>query len=132
MLPLEDVARRMVEEFLSDLEKADPTLVALGSARRLVVPGLPGERIAEIAERENACEIVMGTCARTGLSKLLSGSVAKEVAGRSQVPLTVIKDSGADWEANFGTDRADRREWPAQSAGSSPTAGGLNSSPLHG
>ena len=118
VLPLEDVARDMVEDFLDGLEKADSSLAALRSARRLVVPGLPGERIPEVAERENAAMVVMGSCGRGGLSRMFSGSVAKEVARRCSVPVTVIKESDIDRDLNGAARHQGRGDWWAHAASS--------------
>ncbi len=108
VLPLDEVARDMVEDFLDGLEKADSSLAALKSARRLVVAGLPGERIPEVAERENASMVVMGSCGRGVLSRLFNGSVAKEVARRCRVPVTVIKESDIDWDVNGAAEQRGR------------------------
>lgn len=118
VLPLEEVARDMVEDFLDGLEKADSSLAALKSARRLVVPGLPGERIPEVAERENAAMVVMGSCGRGGISRLFSGSVAKEVARRCSVPVTVIKESDIRWDVNDAAQQRGRGSWWAHAASS--------------
>ena len=121
VLPLQEVASGMVESFLDGLEKADPSLAPLKSARRLVVPGLPGQRIPEVAERENAAMVIMGSCGRSGLSRLFNGSVANEVARRCSVPVTVIKDAEVDWDVNGAArDQGERGAWMAHAASGSP------------
>ena len=123
VLPLKEVARNMVEDFLNDLEKADPSLAVLRSARRLVVPGLPAERIPEIAEREHAAMVIMGSCAPTRFSRLFDRSVAKEVARRCRVPVTVVKDSeSAWWEVDGAAQQRGSGHWLAHAASSSPAA----------
>ncbi len=120
VLPLQEVAGKMVESFLDGLEQADPSLAPLKSARRIVVPGLPGTRIPEVAERENAAMVIMGNCGRSGLSRLLNGSVAKEVARRCSVPVTVIKDSEVNWDVNGATHSQGKRgAWLPHAASSS-------------
>ena len=57
---------------------------------RLLV-GDPATAIVEDAEKENADLIVMGTHGRTGLSRLLMGSVAEAVVRRSKCPVLTIK-----------------------------------------
>jgi len=53
--------------------------------------GHPGEVIAEMAARLDADLIVMGTHGRRGLERALMGSVAREVANVSTVPLLLVK-----------------------------------------
>ena len=53
--------------------------------------GHPGEVITEMAARLDADLIVMGTHGRRGLERALMGSVAREVANTSAVPLLLVK-----------------------------------------
>lgn len=91
MRPIDDVAADMLAEFLEDVRQYNPASNALASVRTLLISGLPAQRITEIASREDAALIVMGTHGRSGLSRLASGSVAAEVMTRSPVPVTVVK-----------------------------------------
>ena len=93
--PLEDVARDMLGDFMAELGSHDSAREALASARTQLVSGLPARRIQEVALREDAALIVMGSHGRTGLSRLAVGSVAAEVAQHSPVPVTVVKGPGA-------------------------------------
>ena len=45
----------------------------------LLISGLPGRRIVEVAEREQASMIIMGTHGRNGFAHMLQGSVAEYV-----------------------------------------------------
>lgn len=56
-----------------------------------VEEGHPGEVIADAAVRLDADLIVMGTHGRRGLERALMGSIAREVANTTSVPLLLVK-----------------------------------------
>lgn len=89
--PLETIARDMLADFIADLGRYDSAREVLASAATRLVTGLPAQRIQEVALREDAALIVMGSHGRTALSRLAVGSVAAEVAQHSPVPVTVVK-----------------------------------------
>jgi nucleotide-binding universal stress UspA family protein len=89
--PLEDVARDMLNDFIAELDAEGSAREALASASTRLVSGLPAQRIEEVALDEDAALIVMGSHGRNAFSLLAAGSVAAEVARRSQIPLTVVK-----------------------------------------
>jgi nucleotide-binding universal stress UspA family protein len=72
------------------LEAADPRARELRIETR-VVEGTPADTIREIAEEIGASLIVMGTHGRTGLSRLLMGSVAEEVLRKAACPVMTVK-----------------------------------------
>lgn len=53
------------------------------------VTGTPAESIVAAAE-DGADEVVIGTAGRSGVSRMLLGSVAETVARRSPVPVTIV------------------------------------------
>jgi nucleotide-binding universal stress UspA family protein len=53
--------------------------------------GDPAGAIVQAAESENADMIVMGTHGRTGLTRLLMGSVAEAVIRRAKCPVLTVK-----------------------------------------
>jgi nucleotide-binding universal stress UspA family protein len=53
--------------------------------------GDPGAEILRVAEDEGCDLIVMGTHGRTGLPRLLTGSVAEEVVRRAPCPMLTVK-----------------------------------------
>jgi universal stress protein A len=57
----------------------------------LTLKGNPGEVIVHFAEKRKADLIVMGTHGRTGLSKLLMGSIAQAVMQNAPCPVITIK-----------------------------------------
>ena len=91
--------------FLTDpktaLEQADlqDMLTSLCDGQRLaahehrVVTGEPVEQIVDVAKREQATLIVMGTKGRTGVKRLLMGSVAEAVASHAPCPVLIYRDA---------------------------------------
>ncbi|MFO0958058.1 MAG: universal stress protein [Isosphaeraceae bacterium] len=57
----------------------------------LIREGEPADEILGIAESEGAELIVMGTHGRTGLDRLLAGSVAESVMRRSSRPVLTVR-----------------------------------------
>jgi nucleotide-binding universal stress UspA family protein len=90
--PITDIAAEMVEDMLVELRDQEPGLQVLQSITPLLVRGLPGRRIIEVAEREQAAMIIMGTHGRNGFAHLLQGSVAEYVAKYARAPVMTVKD----------------------------------------
>jgi nucleotide-binding universal stress UspA family protein len=66
-------------------------------ARAIVRVGPPWEEIVRVAAEEHADLIVMGTQGRTGLERLLLGSVAERVIRQAPCPvLTVRHETGPE------------------------------------
>lgn len=57
----------------------------------LVIEGEPADEVLRVAEAESADLIVMGTHGRTGLDRLLAGSVAEAVMRRSSRPVLTVR-----------------------------------------
>jgi nucleotide-binding universal stress UspA family protein len=53
--------------------------------------GRPARKIIECAEEEDIDHIVMGSHGRSGVARILLGSVAETVIRRSPVPVTVVR-----------------------------------------
>ena len=92
--PMEDVASEMMNNFLEQLGKKNPDSTALAQAEPVLVTGIPETRILEVAQKNNARIIVMGSRGRTGLPHLLLGSKAERVVQRSPIPVTIVKAEG--------------------------------------
>lgn len=58
--------------------------------------GLPVRTIIAYAEEHDIDQIVIGTHNRTGLSRLLLGSVAETIVRQSSIPVTVSPDPNSD------------------------------------
>ncbi|MDJ1432866.1 universal stress protein [Halostagnicola sp. A-GB9-2] len=72
-----DEAKRLAAEYDADLETA-------------VVDGTAGDAILEYAEEESVDGIIMGSKGRSGVSRVLLGSIAEQVTRRATVPVTVV------------------------------------------
>ncbi len=91
--PMEDVAERMMADFLESIKDGGVSRKGLARVRTRLVGGLPVTRILEVAEKEGAALIVMGSQGRTGLDRLLLGSKAEQVVRLSPVPVTIVKSN---------------------------------------
>jgi nucleotide-binding universal stress UspA family protein len=74
------------------LSEVVPTDTTVSYEHRLIV-GSPATAIVFLAEKENVDMIVMPTHGRTGLSRLLMGSVAEEVVRKAKCPVLTVKSA---------------------------------------
>jgi universal stress protein A len=81
--PPSDELRRMLEE-------VKPTDVSVPYEHRLLI-GDPAASIVKLADDERVDMIVMGTHGRTGLLRMLMGSVAEAVVRRANCPVLTYK-----------------------------------------
>jgi nucleotide-binding universal stress UspA family protein len=72
---------------LNEVVPADP---AVGFEHRLLI-GSPATAIVHLAEKESVDMIVMPTHGRTGVLRLLMGSVAEEVVRKAKCPVLTVK-----------------------------------------
>ena len=72
------------------LDQVKPTFARVDFEHRYLEGG-PVREIVDFAARENVDLIVMGSHGRTGLSRLLMGSVAEGVARRAPCPVLIVK-----------------------------------------
>lgn len=87
-----DVQRKWAEEAL---EARTAAIRAQGvMARWLRRAGVPFEAIVAAATEERADVIVMGTHGRSGLNRLLLGSVADRVIRLAPCPVLAVRESG--------------------------------------
>lgn len=63
-------------------------------ATYLLRDGIVAETIMEVAEIEKADLIALSTHGRTGMLRLLLGSVAEQVVHQSKIPVMLIRPSG--------------------------------------
>jgi len=84
---IEEPNREELKRMLAEVVPTDP---AVQYEHRLMI-GSPATAIVEMARRENAELIVMPTHGRTGLTRLLMGSVAEEVVRKAECPVLVVK-----------------------------------------
>lgn len=86
-IPPEPVDRRALERQLGQIEPTDSTL----NVTRTLLIGNEASEIARFAKENNADLIVMGTHGRTGLGRLLMGSVAELVLRQATCPVLTVK-----------------------------------------
>lgn len=77
-------------EVTSQLEEFKPTLEDV-ACEHILVKGDPADQIVRVAEQKKVDLIVLGTHGRTGLTRMLMGSVAERVVQRAKVPVLAIK-----------------------------------------
>ena len=77
-------------EVRKQLDEVKPTLPHVDFEHRYLEGG-PIHEIVDFAEREHVDLIVMGSHGRTGLARLLMGSVAEGVARRAPCPVLIVK-----------------------------------------
>ncbi len=87
---MEEAAAELLDRFLDSMRKTHPELAEIDVKPTLAV-GLPPTRIVEVAVKEDARLIVVGSQGRTGVAHLLLGSKAQRVVQMSPLPVTVVK-----------------------------------------
>jgi len=60
---------------------------------KLTMEGIPKDVINSIAQEHNVDLIIMGTHGRTGLKRLLMGSVAEHVLRYSKIPVMIVSSN---------------------------------------
>ncbi|MDS0222034.1 universal stress protein [Haloarcula sp. S1AR25-5A] len=77
-------------ELLDELE-ATVTDAGVESVERVIEVGRPTKVIVDYAADHDIDQIVMGSHGRSGMSRILLGSVAEIVVRRASVPVTVVR-----------------------------------------
>ena len=88
---MSEVANEMMMTFLKKMRDENPGITPIEHAKPELVAGLPSTRIVEIAEREGAQLITIGSRGLSGLSGILIGSVAERVSQLAPVPVVIVK-----------------------------------------
>jgi nucleotide-binding universal stress UspA family protein len=78
-----------LQRMLQEIKPTDPKVAY--EHRMLVGQGDPANQIVEFAKQEDANLIVLGTHGRTGLKRLLMGSIAEAIVRRAHCPVLVMK-----------------------------------------
>ena len=84
---IEEPDRNELKKMLAAVLPTDP---AVGYEHRLMI-GNPATAIVHLAEQEHVDMIVLPTHGRTGLFRLLMGSVAEEVVRKAKCPVLTVK-----------------------------------------
>lgn len=88
---IEEPDREQLKKMLAEVVPTNPSV---GYEHRLVV-GSPATAIVYLAEKENVELIVMPTHGRTGVMRVLMGSVAEEVVRKAKCPVLTVKAAPA-------------------------------------
>jgi nucleotide-binding universal stress UspA family protein len=88
---IEEPDREQLQKMLSEVLPTDPSIEY---EHRLVI-GSPAAAIVYLAEKEKVEMIVMPTHGRTGLMRVLMGSVAEEVVRKAKCPVLTVKTAAA-------------------------------------
>ena len=102
-----DLSEKIAQENREALQEIKPTVSGLEYEHRYL-SGDPAEEILAFAEQENVDMIVIGSHGRTGLSRLLLGSIAEAVVRGAKCPVLTVKQPSAL------TTEAEEPEPPAQ------------------
>ena len=87
-----DEQRQQLEALVA---RAEGTLRESGfSTESLVVVGDPREVLVEVAQNERADVLVVGSRGRTGITKLMLGSVSSHVVTHAPCSVLVVKQAG--------------------------------------
>ena len=79
------------DETIQLLRQAVPTAADV-ECEHHILSGWPADAIVEYADKIHADSIVMSTHGRTGISRVLMGSVAEAVVRRASCPVITLKD----------------------------------------
>ncbi|MGB9954347.1 MULTISPECIES: universal stress protein [unclassified Haloarcula] len=78
------------ESLLDELE-SEVTEAGVDSVEHVIEVGRPTKVIVEYADDHDINQIIMGSHGRSGMSRILLGSVAEIVVRRASVPVTVVR-----------------------------------------
>ena len=101
---LADIVTTQREHIYTELVQVLPPQLAAYPVELRVLVGHPFERILETAVREEIALIIMGTHGRTGLSRVVLGSIAERVTRLAPCPVLTVKATMAEeesWLHNF-------------------------------
>lgn len=92
----EEVAQEMLDQFMTDARVRVPDSQSIGKGETMLVVGIPVTRILEVVDLTRPWMVVLGSAGRTGLSHVLLGSKAEQVARLCPVPVCIVKVSKED------------------------------------
>ena len=90
--PIRDVAERLLHELVENVLGTPRNSDGAEQLRTLVVEGIPGSRIIEVADREAANSIVVNCCGLQGFARWWHGSVADYVEKHTNREVVILKE----------------------------------------
>ena len=91
LLRIEDLAAESFDAFIKATIEENPDVKHLKHMEKMLVVGLPVNRIIEVAKKRGASMVVMGSQGRTGIKHLMLGSKAEQVVHLCPVPVLIVK-----------------------------------------
>ena len=88
---LSDTQQHAIDEAREELQKVVPNDPAIRFEHRLI-EGLASDGILNLVDEEQADLIIMGTHGRTGLKRLLMGSVAEKIVRHASCPVLTLRE----------------------------------------
>jgi nucleotide-binding universal stress UspA family protein len=85
---MQDEAMKAAQQKMAEIRQA--YFQAFPKVETRVVQGDPAEKILEVAQKEGADLIIMGTHGRKGLERAIFGSVCDKVVRNSRIPVLTI------------------------------------------
>ncbi len=96
---LDGKAGRILDYYAGELKRG-----GIPTVKTVIKDGIPAEEIIRTAEEEKAELVILGNNGNSGLSRLIAGSVARDVEKKSKVPVLVTNESVMWKETNFWRD----------------------------
>src|SRR5262249_31325737 len=89
-----EIRRRHEAELVFDISNAPLAQQGLAVRQQLMVEGDPADEILRFADEIGADLIVMGSHGRTGVMRVLMGSVSRKVLDRAKCPVLIVRIPG--------------------------------------
>jgi universal stress protein A len=86
-----EIRRRQEAEMIFDITNAPLAQQRLTVRQQLRVEGDPADEILRLADEIGADLIVMGSHGRTGVLRVLMGSVSRKVLDRAKCPVLIVR-----------------------------------------
>ena len=86
-----EILRRREAELVFDITNAPLAQQRLNVRQQLVVEGDPAAEILRFADESGADLIVMGSHGRTGVLRILMGSVSHKVLDQAKCPVLIVR-----------------------------------------
>lgn len=90
---IDEIAREQYDK----LQSIVPTIPGVKFQHRFM-RGEPVESLLQLAEKEHADMIVIGTHGKTGMKRILMGSVAEDVVRRARCPVLTVRQSAEGFQ----------------------------------